>query len=178
VTARRKSALAAVLTLTAPGVPFVFMGQELLETKQFHDSKPIDWDRGDVSERSTKLFKDLIHLRRNLDGRGAALQDTKIRIIEQDTSKQFLAYRRFLAGRPEDDLVVIINFSPEPMENIPVTFPRPAQWELLVNTDDPQYGEGFTGLGAKSEGEDGSRREATLAPYSAQIYGIAKDGTR
>jgi hypothetical protein len=64
------------------------------------------------------------------------------------------------------------------MENVPVTFPRPAQWELLVNTDDPQYGEGFTGLGAKSEREDGSRREVTLAPFSAQIYGIAKDGTR
>ena len=176
--ARRKHALAAVLTLTAPGVPLVFMGQELLEDAQFHDSNPIEWDRGDVSERSTKLFKDLIHLRRNLDGRGAALQDTKIRIIEEDTNKQLLAYRRYLAGRPEDDLVVIINFSPEPMENVPVTFPRPAQWELLVNTDDPQYGEGFTGLGAKSEREDGSRREVTLAPFSAQIYGIAKDGTR
>jgi 1,4-alpha-glucan branching enzyme len=176
--ARRKHALAAVLTLTAPGVPLVFMGQELLEDAQFHDSNPIEWDRGDVSERSTKLFKDLIHLRRNLDGRGAALQDTKIRIIEEDTNKQLLAYRRYLAGRPEDDLVVIINFSPEPMENVPVTFPHPAQWELLVNTDDPQYGEGFTGLGAKSEREDGSRREVTLAPFSAQIYGIAKDGTR
>jgi len=176
--ARRKHALAAVLTLTTPGVPLVFMGQELLETKQFHDSNPIDWDRGDVSERSTKLFKDLITLRRNLDGRGAALQDTKIRIIEQDTDKQLLAYRRFLSGRPEDDLVVIINFSPEPMENIPVVFPRPAQWELLVNTDDPQYGEGFTGLASKSKSEDGSRREITLAPFSAQIYGIAKDGMR
>jgi 1,4-alpha-glucan branching enzyme len=176
--ARRKHALAAVLTLTTPGVPLVFMGQELLETKQFHDSNPIDWDRGDVSERSTKLFKDLITLRRNLDGRGAALQDTKIRIIEQDTNKQLLAYRRFLSGRPEDDLVVVINFSPEPMENIPVVFPRPAQWELLVNTDDPQYGEGFTGLASKSKSEDGSRREITLAPFSAQIYGIAKDDTR
>jgi hypothetical protein len=49
---------------------------------------------------------------------------------------------------------------------------------LLVNTDDPQYGEGFTGVQGKSESEDGSRREVTLAPFSAQIYGIAKDGTR
>jgi hypothetical protein len=62
------------------------------------------------------------------------------------------------------------------MENVPVVFPRPAQWELLINTDDPRYGEGFTGVAGKSEGEDGSRREVTLAPFSAQIYGIAKDG--
>jgi 1,4-alpha-glucan branching enzyme len=154
------------------------MGQELLETKQFHDSKPLEWDRGDVSERSTKLFKDLIHLRRNLDGRGAALQDTKIRIMEQDTDKQLLVYRRFLAGRPEEDLVVIVNFSPNPLENVPVVFPRPAKWELLLNTDDPQYGEGFTGVAAAASDEDGSRRMVSLAPFSAQIYGIAKDGLR
>lgn len=175
--ARRKSALAAVLTLTAPGVPFIFMGQELLETKQFHDSNPIEWDRGDVSERSTKLFKDLIHLRRNLDGRGAALQDTEVRIMEQDPDKQLLAYRRFVAGRPDEDIVVVINFSPEPLENVPVVFPRPAKWELLVNTDDPQYGEGFTGVAAKAD-DEGSRRMVSLAPFSAQIYGIAKDGLR
>jgi 1,4-alpha-glucan branching enzyme len=176
--ARRKHALAAVLTLTAPGVPLVFMGQELVEDQQFHDSNPIEWDRGDVSERSTKLFKDLIHLRRNLHGRGAALQDTKIRIMEQDAGKQLLAYRRFLAGRPDEDIVVIINFSPEPLENVPVVFPRPAKWELLVNTDDPQYGEGFTGVAAAPSDEDGSRRMVSLAPFSAQIYGIAKDGLR
>ena len=176
--ARRKHALAAVLTLTAPGVPLVFMGQELVEDKQFHDSNPIDWDRGDVSERSAKLFKDLIHLRRNLDGRGAALQDTKIRIMEQDAGKQLLAYRRFLAGRPEEDIVVIANFSPNPLENVPVVFPRPAKWELLLNTDDPQYGEGFTGVAAAASDEDGSRRMVSLAPFSAQIYGIARDGLR
>ncbi|MFN9939526.1 MAG: alpha amylase C-terminal domain-containing protein, partial [bacterium] len=151
------------------------MGQELVEDQQFHDSNPIEWDRGDVSERSTKLFKDLIHLRRHLDGRGAALQDTKIRSMEQDAGKQLLAYRRFLAGRPDEDIVVIINFSPEPLENVPVVFPRPAKWELLVNTDDPQYGEGFTGVAAAPSNEDGSRRMVSLAPFSAQIYGIAKD---
>ena len=176
--ARRKHALAAVLTLTAPGVPLVFMGQELVEDKQFHDSNPIDWDRGDVSERSTKLFKDLIHLRRNLDGRGAALQDTKIRIMEQDTDKQLLVYRRFLAGRPDEDIVIVVNFSPNPLENVPVVFPRPAKWELLLNTDDPQYGDGFTGLAAVPGDDEGSRRMVTLAPFSAQIYGIAKQGLR
>lgn len=178
LTARRKHALAAVVTLTAPGVPLVFMGQELLEDAQFHDSNPLDWNRGDLSERSTNLFKDLIHLRRNLNGRGAALQDTNIRILEEDNDKQLLAYRRFVTGRPDEDLVVIINFSPDTLENVPVVFPRHADWQLLVNTDDPQYGEGFTGVAAQETDQDGSRRMVSLAPFSAQIYGIAKEGKR
>ncbi|MGA0849872.1 MAG: alpha amylase C-terminal domain-containing protein, partial [Chthoniobacterales bacterium] len=174
LTARRKSALAAVLTLTAPGVPLVFMGQELLETKQFHDSKPLDWKRGAVSERSTKLFRDLIHLRRNLDGQSAALQDTKIRILKEDADKQFLAYRRYLPGKPEDDIVVLINFSPEPIEEMPFVFPRAAKWEMLVNTDDEQYGEGFTGTAAKWNSFENNKLPISMAPFSAQIFGVAK----
>ncbi|MFM8683088.1 MAG: alpha-amylase family glycosyl hydrolase, partial [Chthoniobacterales bacterium] len=61
LTARRKNALAPVLTLTAPGDPLLIMGQETLETAEFHDSNPIDWDRGEISARSNKLYRDLVH---------------------------------------------------------------------------------------------------------------------
>ncbi len=173
--ARRKHALAGVLTLTAPGVPLVFMGQELLEDAEFHDSNPLDWERGELSERSTKLFRDLIRLRRNLDGRGAALQDTRIRILEQDPDKQFLAYRRYLPGKPEDDIVVLVNFSPDPIEEMPFVFPRSARWEMLVNTDDPQYGADFTGRAARWNSFESNKLPVTLAPFSAQIFGVARD---
>ncbi len=174
LTPRRKHALAGVITLTAPGVPLVFMGQELLEDREFHDSNPLDWKRGDLSARSTKLFRDLIHLRRNLDGRGAALQDAKIRVLEEDQDKQFLAYRRYLPGKPEDDIVVLINFSPDPIDEMPFVFPRSAKWEMLLNTDDPQYGEDFTGLAAKQNGFENSTLPITMAPFSAQIFGVAR----
>ena len=176
LTARRKSALAAVLTLTAPGVPMIFMGQELLEDAEFHDSNPIDWGRGELSQRSTKLYRDLIRLRRNLDGRGAALLDTRIRVTEQDPDRQLLVYRRYLPGAPDDDLVIVVNFSPDPVEDLPVVFPRPADWKLLVNTDDPQYGEGFTGVAAAAQNSSGNTRAVSLAPFSAQIYGVAGKG--
>lgn len=173
--ARRIHALAAVLTLTAPGVPLVFMGQELVEDKEFHDSNPLDWDRGNISKGSTKLFRDLIRLRRNLDGRGAALQDTRIRILEEKPEKQFLAYRRYLTGKPGDDIVVLVNFSPEPIEDMPFTFPRAARWEMLVNTDDPQYGPEFTGKAAKHEDFENNTLPVSLAPFTAQIFGVARD---
>jgi 1,4-alpha-glucan branching enzyme len=175
LTARRKHALAAVLTLTAPGVPLIFMGQELREDREFHDSNPLDWDRGAVSDGSTKLFRDLIRLRRNLDGQSAALRGTKIRILAEDRDKQFLAYRRYLPGQPQDDIVVLVNFSPEPIEKMPFVFPRPARWKLLVNTDDPTYGENFTGVAAEWRGAESNVRPVNLAPFSAQIFGIAKE---
>lgn len=173
--ARRKHALAGVLTLTAPGVPLLFMGQELLEDAEFHDSNPLDWERGGLSERSTKLFRDLIRLRRNLDGRSAALQDTRIRILQEDPDRQFLAYRRYLPGKPEDDIVVLINFSPDPVEERPFVFPRSARWEMLVNTDDPQYGEDFTGRAAQWNSFENNKLPVSLAPFSAQIFGVARD---
>jgi 1,4-alpha-glucan branching enzyme len=175
LTARRKHALAAVLTLTAPGVPLIFMGQELREDREFHDSNPLDWDRGAVSDGSTKLFRDLIRLRRNLDGQSAALRGTKIRILAEDRDKQFLAYRRYQPGQPQDDIVVLVNFSPEPIEKMPFVFPRPARWKLLVNTDDPTYGENFTGVAAEWRGAESNVRPVNLAPFSAQIFGIAKE---
>ena len=175
LTARRKHALAAVVILTSPGVPLVFMGQELLEDQEFHDSNPLDWKRGELSARSTRLFRDLIRLRRNLEGRGAALQDTRIRVLEEDPARQFLAYRRYRPGRPEDDIVVLINFSPDPIEEMPFVFPRPAKWEMLVNTDDPQYGEGFTGRAARWSNFENNKFPVTMAPFSAQIFGVAKN---
>jgi len=176
LTARRKNALAAVLTLTAPGVPMIFMGQELLEDAEFHDTNPLDWDRGDLSERSTGLYRDLIRLRRNLDGRGAALQDTRLRILEEDPDRQLLAYRRYRPGSPDDDLVVVVNFSADPVEDFSLTFPRPANWELLLNTDDPQYGEGFTGKAARAPGGQSQTLPVSLAPFSAQIFGVDRGG--
>ncbi len=170
--AQRKHALAGVITLTAPGVPLVFMGQELREDQQFHDSNPLDWDRGEVSEGSTKLFRDLIRLRRNLDGQSSALQGTKMRILKEDPDKQFLAYRRYLPGKPEEDIVVLINFSPDPIEEMPFVFPRAAKWKLLVNTDDPQYGSDFTGMAGKASGFDNNKVPVTMAPFSAQIFGV------
>jgi 1,4-alpha-glucan branching enzyme len=102
--------------------------------------------------------------------------DTRIRITEQDPDRQLLVYRRYLPGNPDDDLVVVVNFSPDPVEDLPVVFPRPADWKLLVNTDDPKYGGGFTGVAAAAQSGPGNTRAVSLAPFSAQIYGVAGKG--
>ena len=173
--ARRKHALAAVLTLTAPGVPLVFMGQELLEDKEFHDSNPLDWQRGDDAFHAFQLHRDLIRLRRNLDGRSAALTGTHTRAVKKDEQRKVLAYRRYLPGKAKDDIYVVINFSGEPVESYPVTFPKAGEWSILLNTDDPKYGREFTGVATTTLRTDGTQKIAvSLAPYSAQIFGLTK----
>jgi 1,4-alpha-glucan branching enzyme len=169
--ARRKNALAAVLTLTSPGVPLLFMGQELLEPREFHDSNPLDWQRGDDAFRSFLLHRDLVHLRRNLAGRSAALTGVHTRVVLADEDRKVLAFRRYVPGKPETDLMVVLNFSGEKLERLPVRFPQAGGWSVLFNSDDQKYGRDFTGVttvGART----GSSNEVSisLAPYSAQIF--------
>lgn len=172
---RRKHALAAVLALTPPGIPLVFMGQELLEDQEFHDSNPLDWHRGDDAFHAFQLYRDLIRLRRNLDGRSGALTGTHTRIVRADERSKLLAFRRYLPGRPQDDIYVVINFSGEPIEDHPLIFPKAGQWHILLNTDDPKYGRDFTGLTTERLRTDGAQRiNVTLAPYSAQIFGLTQ----
>jgi len=171
-TARRKNALAAVLTLTAPGVPLLFMGQELLEDREFHDSNPLDWHLGEDSLRAFLLHRDLVRLRRNLDGRGTALGGPHARVLLADEDEKLLVYRRFAPGRPDEDLVVVINLSGQAVEGRPVPFPQTGAWHVLFNSDDEIYGRGFSGVTTPGGRTDGQRRLAVhLAPYSAQIFG-------
>ncbi len=170
VKARRKNALAAVLTLTSPGVPLLFMGQELLEPKEFHDSNPLDWQRGEDAFHAFLLHRDLVHLRRNLAGLSPALTGEHARVVLADEENKVLAFRRYLPGS-DQELLVVVNLSGRQIDSIPVRFPRAGQWSVLLNTDDPRYGRDFAGTGQGSVSADGGlTASVTLAPYSAQIF--------
>ncbi len=169
--ARRKNALAAVLTLTSPGLPLLFMGQELLEPREFHDSNPLDWQRGDDSFRSFLLHRDLIRLRRNLAGTSAALTGVRARVMLADEERKILAFRRYVPGKPEEDLMVVLNFSAEKVERLPVRFPQGGTWSVLFNSDDQKYGRDFTGITTGGVRTRYSKEVAVShTPYSAQIF--------
>ena len=42
---KKRSTLGAALVFTAPGIPMLFQGQELLEDRWFEDRDPVDWSR-------------------------------------------------------------------------------------------------------------------------------------
>ncbi len=71
---KKRSTLGAALVFTAPGIPMIFQGQELLEDRWFQDEVPIEWSRTKEHSGILSLYRDLIALRRNLSGvtRGCA----------------------------------------------------------------------------------------------------------
>ncbi|HEX2724968.1 MAG TPA: alpha-amylase family glycosyl hydrolase, partial [Beijerinckiaceae bacterium] len=65
--ARKRSTLGAVLVFTAPGIPMLFQGQELLEDEWFRDTDPLDWGKKDRFAGIFRMYQDLVRLRRNWD---------------------------------------------------------------------------------------------------------------
>ena len=64
---RKRAALGAALVLTAPGIPMLFQGQELIEGSWFTDEEPLDWSKRHRHAGLLQLHRDLIRLRRNGD---------------------------------------------------------------------------------------------------------------
>ncbi len=172
--ARKIAQLGAVLTFTAPGIPLLFMGNEFLESGTFHEDRPLDWNKRRQFAGVFALHRDLIRLRRNLDGAGPALRGMGISVPVMDESRKVLAYWRWNAAAPNDRMVVVINFSGQEQANVPIPFPSDGPWITRLNTEWIRY--------AGTAREDAAqinfrgvtpRGSITLPPYSARIFGLA-----
>ncbi len=173
--ARRLAGLGAVLTLTAPGTPLLFMGNEMQQTGAFHEDQWLDWGNWTRHADFVLLHRDLIRLRRNLDGFGDALKGLGVNPALVDDSRKALAFWRWNDNGSDEQMVIAINFSGKPATDVPIPFPSAGPWQVRLDTDWIAYG-GKTKPGEppiKLEG--GSTKAAvSLAPYSARIYTLAK----
>ena len=75
--ARRRSTLGAAIVLTAPGIPMLLQGQELLEDGAFSDTRPLDWTKAEKHAGNLALYRDLIALRKNVGGKTRGLVGTR-----------------------------------------------------------------------------------------------------
>ena len=137
--ARKRATLGSAITLTAPGIPMLFQGQELLEDRWFVDTEPIDWSKSDRFAGILQLHRDLISLRRNTDGWSAGLKGANTAIIRADDESKLLAWHRWLEGGPGDDVVVVANFSTQPIVDLALGLPRPGRWRVRLNSDSTVY---------------------------------------
>lgn len=141
--ARKRSTLGAVLTLTSPGIPMLFQGQEFLEDEWFRDVVPLDWSRLERFPGIHRLYQDLIALRRNLSGTTAGLLGPHVNVYHLDHTNKVLAMHRFKDGGPRDDVVVVVNLSSENFPSYRVGLPRAGTWRVRFASDNPRYGEDF-----------------------------------
>ncbi len=172
--ARQRSTLGAVVALTSPGIPMLFMGQEFLMNRYFADNIPLDWTRAAAYAGILQLYTDLVHLRRNTGGATLGLTGDGVAVFHVNDTAKVIAWRRWKAGG--DDVVVVANFSGTSFPNYQIGMPAPGPWKVRFRSDDTAYSPDFAGLpksdvAAPNVARDGLPFNASLplAPYSAVI---------
>jgi len=178
--AQKRSTLAAALVFTAPGIPMLFQGQEFLEGEWFRDTVPLDWDQRDEFRGIVRLYRDLIHLRLNRDGRTRGLCGQFTQVHHLNEEAKVLAWHRWDRGGAGDDVVVVANFRDEPRDDYVIGFPAAGAWKLRFNSDWQGYSEAFNDHpGSDTNAEAGEcdglpcHGIVSLGPYSVLIFSQA-----
>jgi 1,4-alpha-glucan branching enzyme len=153
---RKRAALGAALVLTAPGIPMLFQGQELIEGSWFTDEETLDWSKRHRHAGLLQLHRDLIRLRRNGDDTTRGLRGPRITVHDRGHDARVLAYHRWESGGPRDDVIVLVNLSATPYPDYRVGVPREGRWRVHFNSDwagyDPEF-EAFASLDADAVAE-------------------------
>ena len=176
--AKKRSTLGAALIMTAPGIPMLFQGQAILEDKWFHDTDPIDWSRFSEFKGITKLYRDLIHLRLNRQGFSRGLTGQHLHILHIDNDHKLLVFHRSMDGGGGDSVVVVMNFSQQPINDYALTFPYEGEWKIRFNSDWEGYDGDFdnhfsTDVVANAvSAENICVANVSIGAYSTLIYSL------
>ena len=177
--AQKRSTLGAALALTSPGIPMLFQGQEFLQGGWFRDDVPLDWEQDSEFRGVVRLYRDLIRLRRNLDGTTRGLSGHHVNVFHADEESNVFAFHRWADGGPDDDTVVVVNLSANPYEHYRIGMPHQGRWGLRLNSDSRAYSQDFGDaaaydLDAWDEDADGLEAHVSLsiAPYTVLVYSL------
>jgi 1,4-alpha-glucan branching enzyme len=175
--ARKLSTLGAAVTLTAPGVPMIFQGQEMLESESFDSSTNVDWSKTNTYSYIVQFYRDLISARRNLKGYTPGLKGSKCAILQMDNVNKVVAFHRWVPGATNQDAVVIANFSDVTNVNYLIHFSWAGNWYVHLNSDSTNYGPDYGNTGSTMVVANGAPVQApvTIGPYSALILSPTPD---
>lgn len=165
--AKKRTALASALVLTSPGVPMLFQGQEFYDVDKFSDKTPINWSLRKKFEGMVTFHKDLIKLRRNLDGNSKGLSSQNVNVYHVNNKDKIIAFHRWENVGPKDSTIVIANFANKKKENYQIGFPKEGIWKVRFNSDSKKYDDEFGDFGSKEV--KCSRIEYDNMPCSANI---------
>ena len=136
--ARSRARLALGLLLAAPGIPLLFMGQEILEDKYWSDTPgqpdTLIWWDGLAQERAMAdhlaFTRDLVWLRRSLP----ALRGEGVNAFHVHDENRVVAFHRWLEGTG-DDVVVVASLNEGTLWGYDLGFPWPGGWREVFNSD-------------------------------------------
>ncbi len=178
--AKKRSILGAVLTLTSPGIPMIFMGQEFLSWGSWHENKPMDWSNLYKFSGIHDLYKHLIELRRNWENNTRGLCGQHVNVFHVNNKDKLIAFHRWENGGESDDVVVVLNFGNRSYSSYTIGFPREGTWYVRFNSDWQGYSPDFgnfpgydTTANRTNDGDtDGLPFSGNIGigPYSALIF--------
>jgi len=135
--ARSRARVALGLTVTAPGIPHLFMGQEFLEDKQWHDEPggPLQvWWQGLEIDGAMQDFlrftQELVALRQRLPG----LSGSGLNVFHVNARDRVLAFQRWVPGVGHDVLVVA-SLNEGTQHGYRLGFPGTGHWREVFNSD-------------------------------------------
>ncbi len=176
------STLGAGLVLTAPGIPMLFQGQTILEDGWFQDTEAVDWSNARKFSGVTRLYRDLIRLRLNLDGFSRGLTGQHVTVHHVNNGDKVIAFLRHKDGGADDHVLIVANFSAQGWENYEVGVPVAGHWIARLNSDWSGYRddlENFPVLDVVAQPIERDGQPATasvaVAAYSLSIYTLAAE---
>ena len=137
--ARSRSRVASALLLTAPGIPQIFMGQEVLEDKQWDvNPQPYDmvWWAGvnagldSAMVNHLRFMQDLIRLR----WLQAAIRSENVDAFHIHDVNRVLAFHRWIEGSGQD-VIVVATLAESTWWQYSIGFPFPGVWIEAFNSD-------------------------------------------
>lgn len=138
--ARSRTRVATTLLLTAPGIPMLFMGQEVFEDKPWHDDVAnwaqflIWWDgflHYDQDMQDFHRFMTaLLWLRRNQP----ALREEGVRVPQTHEFDRVIVVHRG-PDQGGQDVVVVASLNERRLTDYRIDLPRPGTWQVEMNTD-------------------------------------------
>jgi 1,4-alpha-glucan branching enzyme len=175
--ARKLSTLGSAFTLTAPGIPMIFQGQEMLENRSFASGLPVDWSKTNTYSYIVQFYTDLIGARRDLNGCTSGLQGDQCSVYRVDNANKVVAFNRWKSSDPNENVVVVGNFTAATLNNYALNFPSAGYWYVHLNSDSTKYGPDYGNIGSSFVTARGSPATAniTIGPYSALILSQTPD---
>jgi 1,4-alpha-glucan branching enzyme len=137
--ATSRSRVSTGITMTAPGIPMLFMGQEFLEDKYWSDNYQkypdlfINWGGLNTEKQMTDFLlytSDIIKLRWS----HPALRSSGFSVIQTNNSNRVIAYERWVPGIG-NNLVIVVSLNNSNQFGYRVGFPLGGAWQEVFNSD-------------------------------------------
>lgn len=169
--ARKLSTLGAAVTVTAPGIPMIFQGQEMLENQSFDSGLDVDWSKTNTYSYIVQFYHDLITARRDLNGFTPGLEGDQCTMLRVDNTAKLIAFSRWNSADSNQNAVVIANFAGSTVNNYSIPFPSAGVWYAHLNSDSTNYGPDYGNNGSSLVTASGSPASGAVSvgPYSALV---------